>query len=116
MTEFLQAVKSSSVIENPTALLTELEGLGVRVERVKSAGKMRLRVSGPEGALTGATLTRIRRNAAQLRDRLRSLEAKTRAERAWAHQRGLSVPAEAPEKQADDHDHDLGDHDGDAVQ
>ena len=101
MTEFFQSVKSDSVIENPACLLEKLKAMGVRVSRERVAGKMRLRASGAQGSLTGDVLTRIRRNGAQLRDHLRSLEAKTRAERAWAHQRGLSVPAEAQEKVED---------------
>ena len=102
MTEFFQSVKSASVIETPAQLIEDLAALGVRVSRERVAGKMRLRASGAQGALTGDVLTRIRRNAAPLRDHLRSLEARTRAERAWAHQRGLAVPTDAPEEEARD--------------
>ena len=95
------SIRDPSVIENAQVLLKELKAMGVSVSRERVAGKMRLQVSGAAGVLTGVTLTRIRRNAAQLRDHLRSQEAKARADRIWAQQRGLEVPAEAPVRRPD---------------
>ena len=98
VSRFMPSVKSTSLVENAEELIAELKALGVSVARERVTGKSRIVLRGPQGALTGAILTRCRRSGAVLRDHLTSIDEKTRADRAWAHQRGLAVPDEAPEK------------------